>query len=251
MLTMLEPLRRRGAPDLTVLGDARAVARHTAAWLAGKLNSGAERVRAVCLSGGTTPRLLYDELAQPAYRDAMPWGRIHWFWGDERFVPAADERSNYRTVQERLFERVPVKREFIHPIPTENGIVSAAAAYERELKRFYGAATLEPGRPLFDLTLLGVGADGHTASLFPGSPLLKERARWVAHVAGEAVSRITLTYPALESSRDVAFLVTGAEKREIMQRIVGGETEAPAAMLRPVGRVHWFLDRAAAPGDPV
>src|SRR6185436_13408909 len=109
---------------------------------------------------------------------------------------------------------------------------------------------LEAGRPLFDLTLLGVGGDGHTASLFPGSPLLKERARWAACVAAAGgVSRITLTYPALESSRDVAFLVTGAAKREIMQRIVDGGTDVPAAMLRPVGRLHWFLDRAAAPRD--
>ena len=248
---MREPLRRCGVDDLTVLGDAGAVARHAAAWLVEKLSSGTGRVRAVCLSGGTTPRMLYDALAQPPYRKAMPWERIHWFWCDERFVPATDERSNYGMVQKLLFERVPVPREQIHPIPTGSGTAgAAAAAYEEELKRFYGARTLEAGRPLFDLTLLGVGEDGHTASLFPGSPLLKERARWAACVAAAGgVSRITLTYPALESSRDVAFLVTGAAKREIMQRIVDGGTDVPAAMLRPVGRLHWFLDRAAAPRD--
>lgn len=247
---MLEPLGRRcGAPELTVPGDEQAVARHMAAWLTEKLNLGAQGVRAVCLSGGTTPRILYDELARPPYREAMPWGRIHWFWCDERFVPATDERSNYNTVQKLLLERVPVPREFIHPIPAGSGTAdAAAAAYERELQRFYGARTLEPGRPLFDLTLLGIGEDGHTASLFPGSPLLNERVRWAAcATSAGAISRVTLTYPALESSRDVAFLVTGAKKRRIMQRIVDGETDVPAAMLRPVGRLHWFLDRAAAP----
>jgi 6-phosphogluconolactonase len=238
-------------PELTVLGDAPAVARHAAAWLVEKLSSGGQAVRAVCLSGGTTPRTLYGALAQPPYREAMPWGRIHWFWCDERFVPATDERSNYNMVQKLLFERAPVPPEHIHRIRTDDTSAgAAAAAYEKELKRFYGAGTLEPGRPLFDLTLLGVGEDGHTASLFPGSPVLKERASWAACVTGAgAVPRVTLTYPVLESGRDVAFLVTGAAKRAIMQRIVDGEAQLPAAMLRPVGRLHWFVDRAAAPLD--
>ena len=247
---MRERLRRCGAPELTVLDDASAVARHAAGWLAEKLSSGSQAV-AVCLSGGTTPRTLYDALARAPYREEMPWARIHWFWCDERFVPATDERSNYNMVQKLLFERVPVLRERIHRIPTDSGTALAAASlYEEALKRFYGAGTLEPERPLFDVTLLGVGEDGHTASLFPGSPLLEERARWVAGLTGAgAVPRITLTYPALESSRDVAFLVTGAAKRAITQRIVEGEAGLPAARLQPVGRLHWFLDRAAAPRD--
>ncbi len=248
---MPEPLRRCGAPKLTVLNDAPAVARHAAAWLAEKLSSGTQRVLGVCLSGGTTPRILYDLLAQSAYREGLPWGCIHWFWCDERFVPATDVRSNYKMVQKLLFERVPIPRERIHRMPTDGGSAgAAAAAYEDELKRFYGAGTLDPGRPLFDLTLLGVGEDGHTASLFPGSPVLKERTRWAASVTGGgAVPRVTLTFPVLESSRDVAFLVTGAAKRSIMQRIVDGAAGLPAAMLRPVGRLHWTVARAAAPPD--
>ena len=235
--------------DLTVLEDVKAVAGHAAAWLLEKLRSDTARERAVCLSGGTTPRVLYDALAQAPFREAMPWESIHWFWCDERFVPATDARSNYNMVQKLLLGRVPALRERIHRISTETDTAgAAAAAYEEELKGFYGAQTLESGRPLFDVTLLGVGGDGHTASLFPDSPLLKERVRWAASAtAPDGVQRITLTYPVLESSREVAFLVTGAAKREIMQRIAAGETGLPAAMRQPAGSLHWFVDRAAAP----
>ena len=241
------PSRRSAAVVPIVLADARAAAAHMAGWLAATL--GSDRRRAVCLSGGSTPRVLYESLAQPPYRDAIRWDLVDWFWCDERFVPATDARSNYRMAAELFLDRVAVARERIHPIPTGTGTpAESAAAYEDELKRFYGAASLEPGRPLFDIVLLGVGDDGHTASLFPGSPALEERTRWVAWAPGpDGLARITLTYPALESSRDAAFLVTGAGKREVMRRIAGGATDAPAAMLRPAGRVHWFVDRAAVP----
>jgi 6-phosphogluconolactonase len=116
---------------------------------------------------------------------------------------------------------------------------------------FYGARDLTPDRPLFAVMLLGIGEDGHTASLFPGSPALQERSHWVMPVPDtRPESRITLTYPALESSRDVVFLVTGAAKRAVLQTILNGESDSPAARLRPVGRVHWFIDRAAAPARP-
>jgi 6-phosphogluconolactonase len=237
------------AADLTVLDDAQAVARHAAAWLAEKLENG-QGARAVCLSGGATPRLLYQVLSQAPYRESLRWNCIHWFWCDERFVAPADERNNYSMARKLLLERVPIPPGVIHPIPTGGSASRAAAAYEEELKGFYGAGTLAPERPLFDVVLLGVGADGHTASLFPGSPVLEERSRWAASVTGSAPeARITLTYPVLESSRHTAFLVTGAAKREIVQRILGGETDAPAARLQPVGDLHWFLDRAAAPRD--
>jgi 6-phosphogluconolactonase len=237
------------AADLFVLEDAQAVARHAAAWLAKKLNACAQGASAVCLSGGATPRILYKTLAESPYREAMPWKRIHWFWCDERFVPSTDERSNYNMAQKLLLERAPIPRANIHAIPTECGTAdAAAAAYEEELKRFYGTCTLAPDRPLFDVTFLGVGEDGHTASLFPGSPVLQERSRWAAAVSdAHPEARITLTYPVLESSRDVAFLVTGAAKRGIMEEILDGAARAPAARVRPAGRLHWFVDRAAAP----
>jgi 6-phosphogluconolactonase len=236
--------------EVCVFQDAGALAAHAAAWLAEKLGGGTPRRRAVCLSGGSTPRILYEALAQPPYREAMPWESIHWFWCDERFVPPTDERSNYRMVREALFDRAPVPGRCIHPIATAGGSPEAAAtAYEEELQRLYGSTTLEAGRPLFDVTFLGVGEDGHTASLFPASPALKERMRWVARATDTAgAPRITLTYPVLESSREVVFLVTGAAKRDIVQRIFAGAAGLPAAMLRPAGRLHWFLDRAAGQG---
>jgi 6-phosphogluconolactonase len=241
-----------GGRDLVVLDDAPAVAHHTAAWLLKKLRAVDERAMAIGLSGGSTPRTLYALLVQPDYRNALPWQRIHWFWSDERFVPPTDERSNYNMARELFLEAAPIPRDNIHPIPTtSNTPVAAAQAYEETLMRFYGARGLTPDRPLFDVILLGLGEDGHMASLFPGSPALKERSHWVAGVPdGKPEARITLTYPALESSRDVVFLVTGAAKRTILETILGGASDLPAARLRPVGRVHWFVDRAAAPARP-
>ena len=234
--------------QLTVLPDAEALAERSAAWILERVLMVAGPV-SICLSGGSTPQRLYQTLARAPYRDRMPWQRIHWFWGDERFVPSNDARSNYRMVREALLDRIAAPVGSVHTIPTDGATLDAAVvAYERELKQFYAAEELSPGRPLFDVTLLGLGEDGHTASLIPGTPVLEERSRWVAAVAGVAPeARITLTYPALESSREVAFLVSGAAKREILARIREGSADVPAARIRPVGRLHWFVDRAALP----
>ena len=236
--------------QVTVLPDAEALAERAADWILERVLMAAGPV-SLCLSGGSTPRRLYQTLARAPYRDRMPWQRIHWFWGDERFVPSNDARSNCRMVRDALLDRIEAPEGNVHPIPTDGVTLDAAVvAYERELKRFYGAEELSPERPLFDVTLLGLGEDGHTASLLPGTPALEERSRWVAAVAGVAPeARITLTYPALESSRDVAFLVSGAAKREILARIREGSADVPAARIRPVGRLHWFVDRAALPDE--
>jgi 6-phosphogluconolactonase len=198
---------------LTVLPDAEALAGRVADWILERVLMVAGPV-SVCLSGGSTPRRLYQTLAQAPYPDRMPWQRIHWFWGDERFVRPTDARSNYRLFREALLDRVETPAGNVHPIPTDGVTLDAAVtAYERELKHFYGAEALSPDRPLFDVTLLGLGADGHTASLLPGASVLRERSRWVAAVVGVTPeARITLTYPALESSREVAFLVSGQAK---------------------------------------
>jgi 6-phosphogluconolactonase len=232
---------------LEVLPDPDALARRVAAWLLAAAIAKQGRF-AVALSGGSTPRRLYEHLAGMPYRENFPWPRTHWFWGDERFVPPDDAKSNYRMVREALLSRAPVPTGNIHPMPTTTPNPEAAAsAYERELKSFYGADRLDPAQPLFDVTLLGLGLDGHTASLFPGTSALGVRDRWVAAVVGtEPEARITLTYPALESSRQVAFLVSGSEKREIFARLRRGDERLPAARLRPTGPLWFFADTAAA-----
>jgi 6-phosphogluconolactonase len=241
--------RRPAGANLVILDDPNDVAHHAAAWLVEQLVSIDDATVSVCLSGGQTPQLLYATLARPPHRDAMPWSRIHWFWADERFVSPSDARSNYGMVKRLLFDKLAIPHANIHPVPTVGDTPAAAAnAYEQELMRYYGSREPDPDRPIFDVTLLGVGDDGHTASLFPGSPLLNERSRWVVAVPakGEREARITLTYPALESSRHVAFIITGAAKRDIVQAIWKGDGNLPAARLQPQGSVDWFLDRAAA-----
>jgi 6-phosphogluconolactonase len=224
------------------------LARHAAEWLCALANA-SDRTFTVCLSGGSTPRRLYEYLADPIFTSRFPWSRAHWFWGDERFVPHDHLDSNYRMARETFLSHVPVPAENIHAIPTEGlSPAQSAATYETTLKCFYGADTLTSTRPLFDVTLLGIGEDGHTASLFPDQPALKEMRRWaVAVVGAKAEPRITLTYPVLDSSRDAAFLAMGENKRNIVTRAQHGDRTIPAAVIRPVGRLHWFTDRAAAP----
>jgi 6-phosphogluconolactonase len=233
--------------EFEIVADAEAMAHRVADWLS-TLALAREDVFAIALSGGNTPRLLYRHLAAEPYLDAFPWSRAHWFWGDERFVPHGNAASNYRMVQEAMLSRAPIPAANVHAIPTEGvSLHGAASLYEAELKSFYGAERLDPTRPLFDVTLLGLGPDGHTASLFPGTAVLAERVRWVAAVADDRHGvRITLTYPALESSRHVAFLVAGTDKHAILARYRRGDASLPASHLAPRGALYVFADRAAA-----
>jgi 6-phosphogluconolactonase len=226
-----------------VVADAEALAERAAAWL---LEQAIAREGAVSigLSGGSTPKRLYERLASAEWRGRMPWERIHLFWGDERFVPPDHPDSNQGMVRRAMLDRVPIPPGNIHPVPTDGTPESAAARYEAELRRF---ADTRPGEPLFDIQLLGLGPDGHTASLFPGNPALLERKAWVLAVLGaKPEPRITLTYPALNSSRAAAFLVAGEEKREILARLRAGDRALPAAGLGPAGPVAILADRAAA-----
>lgn len=236
---------------LEILTNPETLSRWVADWML-NLATAKEGIFTVCLSGGLTPRRLYERLADPSYRNTFPWSRTHWFWGDERLVPHDDPLSNYRMAREALLSHAPVPAINIHPIPTKKLSPEAAAtAYERELKSFYGAGGLDPERPLFDLTFLGLGPDGHTASLFPGSSLLAERDRWVAAAVGvKPEARITLTYPALESSRRIAFLITGDEKRDIFDQLRRGNRNLPAACLSPIGEL-WLIGDAAAAGESI
>jgi 6-phosphogluconolactonase len=237
--------------QLETFADPEALARHVADWLVAAAAQD-DGPFAVALSGGSTPRRLYQLLASRPHREAFPWQRTHWFWGDERFVPHDSPESNYRMVREAMLAGAPVPPANVHAVPTEGVTPDAAAlAYELELKDFYGASTLRPDRPLFDVTFLGLGPEGHIASLFPGTAILKERTRWVGAVIGaKPEPRITLTYPALESSREVAFLVTGSAKRAVLEQLLEGDPELPAAHLHPAhGTLRLFVDRAAAPRE--
>ena len=231
---------------IEILPDPLALARRATEWMTEAALSANGPFR-VSLSGGSTPKVLYGVLASDEFRGRFPWQLVSWYWGDERFVPHDHPESNYRMAREAMLARAPVPPENIHPVPTDGIPEDAASRYERVLQQVYGAKALDPARPLFDLTLLGVGPDGHTASLLPGDPVLEERKRWVAVVAhGRPEVRITMTYPAIESSRRVAFLVGGREKASLLRAIRAGDSQVPAARVRPRGELFWFVDSAAA-----
>ncbi len=162
-------------PDLIVTADVDALAQTAANRISARLSQRSGRL-AVCLSGGSTPERLYAVLAAEPYRNALPWERIHWFWGDDRFVPHNDPRSNCGAARRLLLEHVPSAPGHIHAMPTSAGSTAEVARlYEADLRGFYGAEALIPERPLFDVVLMGLGADGHTASLFPGRPECQEK----------------------------------------------------------------------------
>jgi 6-phosphogluconolactonase len=202
----------------------------------------------IALSGGSTPRRTYQELARARLVDRFPWSRVHWFWGDERSVPPDDLDSNFRMTREAMLDGAPIPPANIHPILTV-GISpdEAAYRYEIELKRAYGASTLLPDQPLFHVCLLGLGEDGHIGSLIPAEPALLELDRWVAVVAhGRPETRITLTYPVIDASRHIAFLVSGETKRSILREVLAGGSIKPAARLSPMDDILFIADRAAA-----
>jgi 6-phosphogluconolactonase len=202
---------------------------------------------AVALSGGSTPRRTYQLLATERFRDRVNWQQVHIFWGDERGVPPEDPRSNYRLAREVLLARVPIPPENLHPIVAFPSVAMGAQKYEAELKAFFGQA-----RPSFDLIFLGMGADGHIASLFPGTAVLWEERRWVAGVSvpDQEVARVTLTSWVINLAALVVFLVAGQDKAEVLKSVLEGPREPvrfPAQLIRPVSqRLLWLVDQEAA-----
>lgn len=229
-----------------IVADAEALAQYTARWIAGLVNA-SEGPFAIALSGGSTPKRLYQIMAAD-YRVALPWSRLHLFFGDERFLPPDDKDSNYRMVREALLDHVDIPAGNVHPMPTSGTPEEAAALYQLELQTYYRSEALLAERPLFDVVLLGLGENGHTASLFPGTPSLDDTLHWVVpcipHDAPH--TRLTLTYPAIASSREVAFLLAGAGKREVFGKVKANDHAQPASRIASIGRVNWFLDAAAA-----
>ncbi len=205
---------------------------------------------AIALAGGRTPAKLYSLWAQTDAKAAgAAWDRVHLFWGDERYVDHDDLLSNYRMTREALLSRVAIPAENVHPMPTDCASPdNCAAQYEADLRKFFGDKP-----PAFDLQLLGLGPEGHTASLFPGSAAMEEQVRWVMAVEAAATphQRLTLTPVVLNQGRNTWFLVAGADKRQIVQALrdqdegTRGTSPYPAARLQPAGNVAWFLDRAA------
>ena len=210
----------------------------------------AERSRfAVALAGGDTPRTLYELLASPDMRDRVNWTRTHVFWGDERCVSPDDKDSNYRMTQTALLSKVSIPPENVHRIEAERE-EEASIDYEVELQNFFELSDAEA--PRFDLVLLGIGADGHTASLFPGSSAaVEERRRLVVATQSTSapVNRITLTLPVLNNARTCMFLVSGKEKAGVLQKIFEGEqahdANVPAQLVYPKqGRLLWLVDES-------
>jgi 6-phosphogluconolactonase len=231
------------------VSDPVALAKTAADRIVARIAANAGRV-VICLSGGSSPKQLFELLATDAYRSQIPWHRVHWFIGDERFVPADDPLNNMRMARQAFLDRCAPAAN-VHPIPTDAADPDEAARrYESELKSFYGADELDSARPLFDVVLLGVGPDGHTASLFSGYPAVEETRRWVidvpkAHVE-PFVPRVTLTLPALGSCREMLFEASGSGKRPILTRVFGGE-DLPANRAHSLGETIWLVDAAALP----
>lgn len=207
----------------------------------------------IALSGGNTPKRTYGLLVDH-HRNEIDWSRWEFVFGDERFVPRDDSCSNYRMAREALFDRAPIPSGSVYPVPADTSSVDEAAeSYERTLRAVLPVAPNEP--TFIDLVLLGVGPDGHTASLFPGSPAVDERSRWTRAVDAPttvqpAVPRVTVTLPFIDGARNVLFLVAGADKRPVVSEIFEGAESArryPAAVVPANGRTVWMIEESAAP----
>jgi 6-phosphogluconolactonase len=238
------------ARTVIAVADAAAMAKAAADRVLARIDANPGRA-AICLSGGSSPKQLYELLATDAYKNRIPWDRVHWFIGDDRFVPATDPLNNMSMARRAFLDRLAAAGT-VHPIATDAASPhEAAQRYEAELRAFYGADRLDPAKPLFDVVLLGAGPDGHTASLFPGYPATLETERWVIEVPKANVEpfvpRVTLSFAALESCREMLFEASGGGKRAIITRILAGE-DLPAGRAHSMGGATvWLADTAALP----
>jgi 6-phosphogluconolactonase len=203
----------------------------------------------VALSGGHTPERIYELLAGPPFNELLDWGRVHVFWGDERCVPPDDPRSNARMAREKLLDHVPVPPGQVHPIACADSAEDGARSYESLLRSFFAG-----GPKSFDLVLSGLGSDGHTASLFPGTPAVLEKDRWVTEIYSEkdGIYRVTLTAPILNRALVLAFIASGASKAEVLREVLAqrpGPERFPARLIEPDrygGKLYWLLDKDSA-----
>ncbi|HUN87630.1 MAG TPA: 6-phosphogluconolactonase [Terriglobales bacterium] len=204
----------------------------------------------IALSGGSTPRKLFESLASPQWQSKVPWGQIEFFWGDERYVPITDHDSNFRMTWEAMLSKVPVPPEHIHRWLTERPAEEAAQLQEEEIRNVVPAGST--GLPEFDLILLGLGTNGHTASLFPYQPALHEKSRLtIAEYIDEVkMQRLTFSTPLINAAKQVVFLALGADKATVVREILAGVFDPerlPAQLIRPTrGKLTWILDEESA-----
>jgi 6-phosphogluconolactonase len=200
----------------------------------------------ISLSGGNTPNKVYSLLSSPSYKDQIDWTKTFIFWGDERCVPLNDERNNAHTARTVMLDKIDIAQDHIYPIQVQLPPAEAANAYEQMLKDFFVNEA-----PCFDLILLGLGENGHTASLFPGTPVIHESQRWVkeVYVADQKEWRITMTAPLINQARKIAFLVAGKPKAGVLQAVLKDSLHPdkyPAQLIKPAnGHLYWFADQDA------
>lgn len=236
---------------LHIAEDAEKVSAELAAWLGyyiPEVLKKKDRFTFV-LSGGNTPKQLYKLLAASPFAESIPWGQVHFFWGDERAVPFEDSRNNAKMAYDELLDKVDVKAENIHVMRTDISAGESAAEYEKILKQYF-----EGEETTFDFVLLGMGDDGHTLSLFPGTPVIHEQDAWVTSffLHSQDMFRITLTAPVVNQAACVAFLAVGTGKAEVLKHVLEGQFAPdtyPSQVIKPLkGELHWFIDEAAASG---
>jgi len=237
-------------PEIIICHDADDLSRKAAEQFAASAKAAVSaRGRfSVALSGGSTPKALYALLATDEFRSQLPWPQVHLFWGDERCVPPDHAESNFRMVGEALLSKITIPSENIHRMAGEKTPADGIVDYQTQLQEFFHLADGE--WPRFDLVLLGLGEDGHTASLFPGSAALSERQRWVAtsYVERLRAHRLTLTLPVINHAAQISFLVSGASKAPMVEAVLrAGNDSLPAARIQPAdGQVTWFVTQDAA-----
>jgi 6-phosphogluconolactonase len=235
--------------NLKISKDIESLSHHFADWLVENIKevlSKQDRFT-IALAGGNTPRRLYQMLASDEYRDKVDWQKMHFFWGDERFVSLTDDRSNAKMAYESLLNHVPLNKEQVYPIQTTGKPEESAAAYEKILRNYF-----EEDGQTFDFVLLGIGDNGHTLSLFPGYKVIWERKKCVSsfYLKEDDIYRITLTPPVVNRASQVAFLVSGGDKAAAVYHVLAGEHDPdlyPAQIIQPFNsRLYWFCDEAAA-----
>ena len=235
--------------NLIIKKDSNELSKDFAEWLINYINEKLNHQTrfTIVLSGGSTPKKLYRLLASDKFKNKVDWSKLHFFWGDERYVPFTDDRNNAKMAFDNLLNHVPVVKENIHIIRTDIEPETSAIEYEKILHRYF-----PDKNKTFDLVLLGIGDNAHTLSLFPGYEVVNEQEKWVSsfYLAEQKMFRITLTAPIVNAAGCVVFLVSGGDKAAALQHVLAGEHEPelyPSQVIQPYnGELYWWIDEAAA-----